>query len=68
MRDFHAVEDVYGDGLLAAVLRGVLNVRAQLDEKQAGLPGRRPAVGDLGQASNLLQHFHQFNFSSHTSV
>ena len=60
MADFDGVsyigslQHVHCDGLLAARLSSVLDVRAQLDEEEARLPGRGATAGDLGQASNLL--------------
>ena len=74
MADFYGVSylrglsDVDRDGLFAASLGGVLDVRPQLNEEQARLLGRRPPIGNFGHAPNLLQHFQYFDFCSHTPV
>jgi hypothetical protein len=39
-----------------------------LNQKKPGVPRRRPALGNVGQAFYLLKHFHYFHFSGHISV
>ena len=68
MRSVNPIQHVDGDRLLGLRLRGVLDVGAQLDEKQARLPRGRPPGGNFSEAPNLLQHFHYFDFFSHTPV
>jgi hypothetical protein len=52
--NIRAIQHMDGDGLLLSGRSGVQDVRAQLNEEQAGLPGRWPPLSDLGKASNLL--------------
>jgi len=68
MGSINPIQHVHRDGLFGLGLGGVVDVGAQLDEKQPRLPRGRAPGSNFSEAPNLLQHFHYFNFSSHTSV
>jgi len=68
VRDIRAVLHLHQNGQLTAGDPALAELRAKLNQKQARLPRGRTPLRNVGKTTHLLQQFHDFYFSSHTSV